>query len=115
MPDRNGFKRINDLFGHRMGDQTLIVVGQRLLLAVRDSDLVARLEGDEFAIVATQLPSSESATSLAPRILGGLSPSCRRRQRRAPDRRRHWYPPDSRRRRHSGRSAAPRRFRSLQG
>jgi diguanylate cyclase (GGDEF)-like protein len=73
MLDLNGFKRINDAFGHGAGDQTLIVVGQRLLLAVRESDLVARLGGDEFAIVATQLPSRESATSLALRILEGLS------------------------------------------
>src|ERR1700722_9205761 len=73
MLDLNGFKRINDVFGHGAGDQTLIVVGQRLLLAVREGDLVARLGGDEFAVVATQLPSSESATSLALRILEGFS------------------------------------------
>jgi diguanylate cyclase (GGDEF)-like protein len=67
--DLNGFKRINDLFGHGTGDQSLIIVSQRLLSAVRDGDLVARLGGDEFSILATQLPGSENATSLALRIL----------------------------------------------
>jgi diguanylate cyclase (GGDEF)-like protein len=73
MLDLNGFKRINDVFGHGAGDQTLIVVGQRLLAAVRDGDMVARLGGDEFAIIATQLTGGESATSLGLRILDGLS------------------------------------------
>jgi diguanylate cyclase (GGDEF)-like protein len=73
MLDLNGFKHINDVFGHGVGDQTLIVVGQRLLAAVRDGDFVARLGGDEFAIVASQLTGGESATSLGLRILEGLS------------------------------------------
>jgi len=71
--DLNGFKRINDVFGHNAGDQTLIVVGQRLLAAVREGDVVARLGGDEFAIIATQLSSTESATGLALRILESFS------------------------------------------
>jgi hypothetical protein len=41
MRDLNGFKRINDAFGHGVSDQTVIVVGQRLLTAVREGDLVA--------------------------------------------------------------------------
>jgi len=73
MLDLNGFKRINDVFGHSAGDQTLIIVGQRLLAAVREGDLVARLGGDEFAIIAMQLSSSESATSLALRVLESFS------------------------------------------
>jgi diguanylate cyclase (GGDEF)-like protein len=70
--DLNGFKRINDVFGHGAGDQALIVVGQRLQGAVREGDLVARLGGDEFAIVATQLPGGEGANSLALRIIDDL-------------------------------------------
>ncbi len=71
--DLNGFKRINDVYGHNAGDQALIIVAQRLLGTVREGDLVARLGGDEFAIVATQLPSSETATGLALRILEKLA------------------------------------------
>jgi len=70
--DLNGFKRINDVYGHAAGDQTLMIVAQRILGAARDGDLVARLGGDEFAIVATQMPSSESATGLALRVIAAL-------------------------------------------
>jgi diguanylate cyclase (GGDEF)-like protein len=48
--DLDGFKEINDAFGHATGDQLLIVVGQRIQRLVRGADLVARLGGDEFAI-----------------------------------------------------------------
>ncbi|WP_158807829.1 GGDEF domain-containing protein [Beijerinckia sp. L45] len=55
MLDLNGFKRVNDVFGHGTGDDVLIHVAARLTRAVRQGDLVARLGGDEFAVVATQL------------------------------------------------------------
>jgi len=49
--DVDGFKEINDSFGHRGGDDLLIQFAQRLSASVRDSDLVARLAGDEFTII----------------------------------------------------------------
>ena len=68
--DLNGFKNINDIHGHAVGDQSLIVnVAQRLRLAMRDGDIVARLGGDEFAILAQHLGSPEAATSLALRVI----------------------------------------------
>ncbi|GGD70250.1 putative bifunctional diguanylate cyclase/phosphodiesterase [Caballeronia grimmiae] len=70
--DLNGFKRINDVFGHGAGDQALVTTAQRVLSAIRDGDMVARIGGDEFVIVAMQLPSSESATGLALRVLEAL-------------------------------------------
>jgi diguanylate cyclase (GGDEF)-like protein len=72
MLDMNGFKRINDVFGHATGDEVLIHVGSRLSQAVREGDLVARLGGDEFAILATHVPSAETATGLALRIIEGF-------------------------------------------
>jgi diguanylate cyclase (GGDEF)-like protein len=67
--DLNGFKRVNDVFGHGVGDEVLAQVGARLSAAVREGDLVARLGGDEFAILSTQLASAQAATGLAQRVI----------------------------------------------
>lgn len=73
MLDLNGFKQINDTYGHGIGDDVLAIVAQRLLRAVRDGDLVARLGGDEFIILARHLLGPEAAMSIALRILQGLA------------------------------------------
>ncbi|MGO1369098.1 diguanylate cyclase domain-containing protein [Senegalia sp. (in: firmicutes)] len=49
--DLDGFKDINDNYGHKVGDEVLIIVGRRLLNCIRKSDTVARMGGDEFTIV----------------------------------------------------------------
>jgi len=49
--DLNGFKSINDRFGHGIGDDLLLKTGKVLLEGVRDCDMVARLGGDEFGIL----------------------------------------------------------------
>ena len=67
--DLNGFKRVNDVYGHGAGDEALINVGMRLQRAVREGDLVVRLGGDEFAILARQLTGVEEATSIALRVI----------------------------------------------
>jgi diguanylate cyclase (GGDEF)-like protein len=67
--DLNGFKRVNDVYGHGIGDELLIIVSRRLVSAVREGDLVARLGGDEFAILAQHLMGAEAATSIALRVL----------------------------------------------
>jgi diguanylate cyclase (GGDEF)-like protein len=70
--DLNGFKQINDVYGHGIGDQVLTIVAQRLLGAMRDGDLAARLGGDEFAILALHLVGPEAATSVALRVIEAL-------------------------------------------
>ncbi|KAK0332056.1 hypothetical protein LTR94_026450, partial [Friedmanniomyces endolithicus] len=67
--DLNGFKSINDVYGHPAGDQALIHVGARLLRAVRDGDLVARLGGDEFGLVARNVAGADAAAAIGARIL----------------------------------------------
>lgn len=53
--DLNGFKQINDRYGHQAGDRVLIEVGRRLAAQVRTCDTVARIGGDEFVICCDQL------------------------------------------------------------
>ena len=77
MLDLNGFKRINDVHGHPVGDEALVQTALRLRRAVRDNDLVARLGGDEFAVLARHIAGAEAATGLALRIIEALEPPVR--------------------------------------
>ena len=63
--DLNAFKRVNDLYGHGIGDEVLINIAMRLRRAARQEDLVSRFGGDEFAILARALAGSEDATNIA--------------------------------------------------
>ncbi len=63
--DLDGFKPINDRFGHETGDQLLVMVAERLTRALRSCDCVARLGGDEFVILLPDLTNvSDSETTL---------------------------------------------------
>ncbi|WP_432020082.1 diguanylate cyclase CdgB [Streptomyces sp. 1222.5] len=69
--DLDGFKSINDRFGHNAGDAVLIEVARRLSRQVRDGDTVARLGGDEFVILADGLGRAD-AQDLAVRLRGEI-------------------------------------------
>jgi diguanylate cyclase (GGDEF)-like protein len=70
--DLDGFKGINDNFGHEAGDKVLIAVAQRLLGCLRPGDTVARLGGDEFTILLEDIANVSEATRVAERIESSL-------------------------------------------
>lgn len=67
--DLDGFKEINDRFGHYAGDQLLIDVANRLTACVRGGDTVARLGGDEFVVLLSGLSSEEECRMALERLL----------------------------------------------
>jgi diguanylate cyclase (GGDEF)-like protein/PAS domain S-box-containing protein len=69
MVDLNGFKQINDKFGHHVGDRLLVQVAERLQSAVRAVDTVARMGGDEFVVLVADLDSAEGAEVVAEKLL----------------------------------------------
>lgn len=70
--DVDRFKVINDSLGHLAGDQVLKEVARRLLFCVREPDIVARLSGDEFAILLIDTHDTSSAVKVAQRIISTL-------------------------------------------
>lgn len=72
--DLDGFKRVNDSFGHDAGDRVLTETAQRLRAAVRPHDSVARIGGDEFAVLCEDVDRSE-AERIAARIRTALEPT----------------------------------------
>ncbi|HVT05181.1 MAG TPA: EAL domain-containing protein [Thermoanaerobaculia bacterium] len=70
--DLDRFKEVNDTFGHHVGDQILMQVGQRLKNQIRASDTVARLGGDEFAILLPLATDTEHAISSGRKLLRAL-------------------------------------------
>lgn len=66
--DLDGFKTVNDAWGHRVGDQVLTAVAARIAAATHPTDLVGRVGGDEFAVLCDRPPSGWAAAMLARRI-----------------------------------------------
>src|SRR5581483_2231849 len=67
--DLDGFKTVNDRFGHSAGDELLVILAQRLRSCVRPNDVVSRLSGDEFTVLLEDLDDHEEALQVAHRIL----------------------------------------------
>ncbi len=70
--DLDRFKEINDTFGHDAGDELLKEVSKRLKAAIRESDGAARIGGDEFNILLTDIPRAEDVTIIGQKIIESL-------------------------------------------
>jgi len=71
--DLDGFKKINDTFGHKAGDTVLITTSTRLLSILRSTDLVTRTGGDEFVVILCNLNESKDAGLISTKIIKKIS------------------------------------------
>ncbi|MEP6103408.1 EAL domain-containing protein, partial [Parasphingorhabdus sp.] len=76
MLDLDGFKQVNDAFGHNVGDQLIKEIARRLLWRLRDVDTVARIGGDEFAIWLSNVPHLSGIKTVCQAILEDVSEVC---------------------------------------
>jgi len=67
--DLDGFKEINDEYGHEFGDQVLTVTADRIRTKIRETDTVARIGGDEFVVILSSLPEIEIARRIAASLI----------------------------------------------
>ena len=73
--DLDGFKLINDNYGHEVGDKLLIAIGERIMKTVRPGDTVSRFGGDEFVVLCDQLQDERIIEEIATRISYGFKQS----------------------------------------
>ena len=73
--DLDHFKEVNDTLGHDRGDQLLAEAGQRIQNCLREVDTVARMGGDEFTVIITELSDSDHLQGILPKLLQALSAS----------------------------------------
>lgn len=71
--DLDNFKQINDSLGHDVGDQLITLAASRIRETVRQTDTVARYNGDEFLIILTDLASADDASRVAEKVLSMLA------------------------------------------
>lgn len=70
--DLDRFSRINDTLGHAAGDELLSTMAERIQLVAEDADTVARIGGDEFAVIQSNLPNAEAAAVLAKKVVDAV-------------------------------------------
>lgn len=70
--DLDRFKEVNDTLGHAAGDELLQQAARRLQTALRDSDLLARMGGDEFVVVLDELENTDDASAVACKLMDGI-------------------------------------------
>ncbi|RJX30277.1 MAG: PAS domain S-box protein [Oxalobacter sp.] len=70
--DLDGFKPVNDLYGHEAGDRVLVTIVQRIQNVLRSEDTIARLGGDEFVLVLSDLAAPEECYGVLERILAEI-------------------------------------------
>jgi diguanylate cyclase (GGDEF)-like protein/PAS domain S-box-containing protein len=73
--DLDGFKSVNDTFGHTCGDTLLRQIAGRLQATIRESDTVARVGGDEFTLILEELDKAEHAGKVAEKLLRSMTES----------------------------------------
>lgn len=71
--DLDGFKTVNDTYGHDMGDMLLKIVAKRLIECVREVDIVSRMGGDEFTIILESVQNLQEIISIAKRIIVSIA------------------------------------------
>lgn len=71
--DLDGFKQVNDMYGHTMGDEVLRRIAHRMVGTLRPGDLVARLGGDEFAVLQVPVSGRDAAITLAERLMAEIN------------------------------------------
>ena len=71
--DLDGFKRVNDAYGHASGDQLLIALANRMNQTLREGDTIARMGGDEFVAVLLDLPDADTCLPMLDRLLASVA------------------------------------------
>jgi diguanylate cyclase (GGDEF)-like protein len=71
--DLDGFKAINDRYGHDAGDQLLVAVARQMQEVLREGDTLARMGGDEFAAILINVPGIAACAQLLDRLLGAAA------------------------------------------
>jgi diguanylate cyclase (GGDEF)-like protein len=71
--DLDNFKQINDTYGHRMGDAVIVEIASRITATIRETDVGARIGGDEFVVLQSNVTSMQDVVGLAKRLVSAIN------------------------------------------